>query len=252
MDLSKEWYRSEFVKHESMLSHTSVENEFNNYIAIAEGNLDYVIKNQDDDSFRNPEGKGRLSENELQNLRYHFVVATAMITRYCVMNGMELEKAYNLSDFYILKMDKSYSISEIVDLHNAMCFDFCNKMNILKKSQVLSKPVVLCMDYIYSHIHSRITIKQLAEHTDLSESYLSKLFCKEIGMPVSTYITLQKIEKAKNMLSYSDYALADIANYLAFSSQSHFIQVFQKHVGVTPHKYRDKHFRNQWEHMTAN
>lgn len=148
-------------------------------------------------------------------------------------------------------MDKLNTIAEIVSLHNTMCFDFCNKMNIIKKSQILSKPVVLCMDYIYSHIHSRITIKQLAEHTNLSESYLSKLFCKEIGMPVSTYIALQKIEKAKNMLSYSDYSLADIANYLSFSSQSHFIQVFSKYVGVTPHKYRDKHFRNQWDALST-
>mgnify|MGYP003303072813 CR=1 FL=1 len=49
---------------------------------------------------------GKLSENKLQNIRYHFVVTTAMIARYCVHNGMEQEKAYGLSDFYILKMDK--------------------------------------------------------------------------------------------------------------------------------------------------
>lgn len=251
MDISKEWYRSEFVKHESLLPHTPVEKEFNDYIAIAEGNLEYVKENHNNDSFKNPDGKGKLSENELQNIRYHFVVATAMITRYCVMYGLELEKAYNLSDFYIQTMDKCTSVSEIVSLHNTMCYDYCNKMNILKKSEVLSKPVVLCMDYIYSHLHSKITIRQLAEHTNLSESYLSKIFCKEIGMPVSTYITLQKIEQAKNLLSYSDYSLADIANYLAFSSQSHFIQVFQKHEGITPHKYRSKHFRNHWEAMST-
>lgn len=249
MDISKEWYRSEFVKHESLLPHTPVEKEFNNYIAIAEGNLEYVKKQHNSDSFRNPDGKGKLSENELQNIRYHFVVSTAMITRYCVMYGLELEKAYNLSDFYIQKMDKCSSVSEIVSLHNTMCYDYCNKMHILKKSEVLSKPVVLCMDYIYSHLHTRITISQLAKHTHLSESYLSKIFCKEIGMPVSAYITLKKIEHAKNLLSYSDYSLAYIANYLAFSSQSHFIRVFQKHEGITPHKYRNRHFRNNWENL---
>lgn len=249
MDISREWYRSEFIRQESPLPHTPVETEFNEYIAVAEGNLEYFKKNYHRESFENPVGKGILSENKLQNMRYHFVVSTAMITRYCVMNGMELEKAYNLSDFYIQKMDKCSAVSEIADLHQTMCFDYCNKMHILKKSEILSKPVVLCMDYIYGHIHSRITIKQLAAYTNLSESYLSRLFCKEIGMPVSAYITLQKIEKAKNLLSYSDYPLADIANYLAFSSQSHFIQVFQKHVGMTPHKYRNRHFRNNWEDL---
>lgn len=250
MNISKEWYKDEFIQHESLISHTTIETELNDYLAVAEGNLDYLAKHVSADSFSNPEGKGRLSKNDLQNMRYHFVVSTALITRYCVMRGMEQEKAYTLSDFYIQKMDKCSSIREIAELHNTMCYDYCNKMHILKKSQILSKPVVLCMDYIYSHIHSRITIKHLAEYTNLSESYLSKIFCKEIGMPVSTYIVLQKIEKAKNLLSYSDYPLVDIANYLAFSSQSHFIQVFQKHVGMTPHKYRTQNFRNNWDDMS--
>lgn len=247
MDLSKEWHREEFIRHEALLPHTTIETEINEYIAIAEGNLDYVTQNWNNDAFTNPMGKGRLSEDDLQNIRYHFVVATALITRYCVMRGMEQEKAYSLSDFYIQKMDKCSYISEITQLHQTMCFDYCHKMHLLKKSHILSKPVVLCMDYIYGHLHSRITIKQLAKYTNLSESYLSKVFCKEIGMPISNYITLQKIEKAKNLLSYSDYSLVDIANYLAFSSQSHFIQVFQKHVGTTPHKYRSLHFRNNWQ-----
>ncbi len=249
MDITREWYKSEFIKHESLLSHIAIEEEFNEYIAIAEGNLEYVTQNRNDESFRNPDGKGKLSDNPLQNLRYHFVVATSLITRYCVMNGMELEKAYNLSDFYIQKMDKCNEEKEIVELHNKMCYDYCNKMNILKKSEILSKPVVLCIDYIYSHLHTRITIAQLAEYTKLSPNYLSKLFSKEMGIPVSAYITMQKIEKAKNLLSYSDYSLVDIANYLAFSSQSHFVQVFQKYAGITPHKYRDKHFRSHWEDL---
>ncbi len=252
MELSKEWYKSEFINHELLLSHIPIEREFNEYTAIAEGNLDYVRRHHNNESFINPEGKGILSENKLQNIRYHFVVATALITRYCVMNGMELEKAYNLSDFYIQKMDKCSSISEIAALHNTMCFDYCNKMHILKKNEKLSKPVVLCMDYIYSHLHTRITLKQLAEYANLSENYLSKIFCKEIGMPISKYIALKKLDQAKNLLSYSDYSIADIANYLSFSSQSHFIQVFQKYIGTTPHKYRNKHFRNHWEDLSEN
>ncbi|MBO5292841.1 MAG: helix-turn-helix transcriptional regulator [Lachnospiraceae bacterium] len=86
----------------------------------------------------------------------------------------------------------------------------------------------------------------MALTTAIPESfYLSKLFHKEIGIPVSEYIMLQKVEKAKNLLCYSDYSIVDIANYLTFSSQSHFIQVFQKFAGLTPRKYRDRYFRRQ-------
>lgn len=247
MDFHKEYYRSEFIQHEILRERRSIEEEFSYYIAVAEGDIEYVTENIKAHTFINPNGAGILSDNPLQNMRYHFVISTAMISRYCVNSGMEQDKAYGLSDFYIRKMDKCKSIHEIEEVHQSMSLDFCNKMLLLKKSQIVSKPIVLCMDYIYSHIHHRITVKELAQHVNLSESYLSKLFSKEIGVPISEYIALQKVEKAKNFLCYSDYSITDIANYLAFSSQSHFIQVFQKYAGLTPHKYRDRHFRNNWE-----
>lgn len=247
LDLSKEWYRSEFIQHELLVPHRLMEAEFTFYDAIATGDLDYVTENCKNHTFTNPEGMGKLSENPLQNLRYHFVVTTAMITRYCVNAGMEQEKAYSLSDFYILKMDSCRTIEEIGKLHTTMCLDLCKKMNLLRSQQILSKPIVLCIDYIYSHLHFRITIKELADYLEISESYLSRLFLKEIGTPLSQYILDLKIEKAKNLLQYSDYTIIDISNYLSFCSQSHFIQVFQKKTGMTPHKYRTRHFRTNWE-----
>ena len=249
MSVTKEWYRSEFVNHEMLEAHRTLENELSFYDAIANGNIEFVEENCKRKDFTNPDGMGVLSNNPLQNLRYHFVIGTAMIIRYCVHAGMEQEKAYALSDFYIQKMDKCQSIDEISKLHDVMCIDLCKKMNELRRSQILSKPIVLCIDYIYSHIHNRITVKELAEHLNFSESYLSKLFHKEMGLPISQYILKLKIEKAKNLLQYSAYSIIDISNYLSFSSQSHFIQVFQKYTGMTPHKYRTKHFRSDWVEM---
>jgi YesN/AraC family two-component response regulator len=231
--------------------HRVIETEFTFYDAIADGNMEYLEENCKNNTFTNPDGMGKLSENPLQNLRYHFVVTTAMVTRYCVHAGMEQEKAYSLSDFYILKIDKCQNIDEISKLHYVMCHDFCNQMNILRRSQKLSKPIVLCIDYIYSHIHYRITIKELAEYINISESYLSKLFHKEMGLPLSQYILNLKIEKAKNLLQYSDNNIVDISNYLSFSTQSHFIQVFQKKTGLTPHKFRTMNFRSKWDQISV-
>ena len=36
------------------------------------------------------------------------------------------------------------------------------------------------------------------------------------------------------------------ANYLSFSSQSHFIQIFENYTGLTPKKYRDKYYKSMW------
>ncbi|MDE5718010.1 MAG: helix-turn-helix transcriptional regulator, partial [Lachnospiraceae bacterium] len=88
----------------------------------------------------------------------------------------------------------------------------------------------------------RITIEEIAQQIGVSSGYLSRLFKKETGESVSAYIRAQKIQMAKNMLRYSDYTLVDIANRLAFSSQSHFIQQFREQTGMTPKKYRDLNY----------
>lgn len=85
----------------------------------------------------------------------------------------------------------------------------------------------------------------------MSSSYLSRLFKKETGDSVSAYIRKQKIEKARNLLRYSDYSVIEIANRLSFSSQSHFIQQFREIVGMTPKKYRDINYMVQWDIETG-
>ena len=246
MNLRNEWFQEELQKSEESLSHRPLEEEYSFYQAVGSGDLDFVQKNCQENVFTNPEGMGILSTNPLTNIRYHFVVTVAMITRRCVEAGMELEQAFRLSDFYILKMDACTSIEAISKLHKQMALDYTRRMLLVRKKTVISKPIVLCMDYIYSHINRRITVEELAEHTDLSPSYLSRLFKKELNISVSDYILEMKIEKAQHLLKYSDYSLVEIANYLAFSSQSHFIQTFKKLIGVTPKKYRDHYYRVSW------
>ena len=98
-----------------------------------------------------------------------------------------------------------------------------------------------CVDYIYSHIKERITIQVLADHTGLSTNYLSRIFKQNLGVSVSDYIREQKIEKATHLLRYSNKSIVDIANYLHFLHQSHFIQTFERTLpGSLQKKYRDQ------------
>ena len=246
MSLSKEWYNAELKKSESETKHRSPNVEYSFYNAVKTGDMDAVIKNCNEDAFLHMEGTGVLSRNSLTNLKYHFVVTAALLTRYCIDGGLEPEQAYRLSDFYILKMDACTSVRQVADLHHIMAKDFTGKMILQKKSSILSKPVMQCVDYIYSHIKERITIESLASYTGLSSSYLSRVFKKNLGVSISDYIREKKIEKATHLLRYSDKSVIEIANYLAFSSQSHFIQTFESFTGLTPKKYRNKYYKAMW------
>ncbi|MFR0951209.1 MAG: helix-turn-helix transcriptional regulator [Ruminococcus callidus] len=113
-------------------------------------------------------------------------------------------------------------------LHDDACMDYVKRMQQRKIKQVCSKPVSLCLNYIYSHMHEKISTEELAAEVHLHPSYLSRLFREQMGCTLHDYILDQKIQSAKRMLQFSDRSYAEIANLLAFSSQSYLTGLFQK------------------------
>lgn len=239
----KELTYKAFLNREYALRHSPFEKEFEFYDCVKSGDTEGVKRLM---TPLGSSGTGVLSEDPMRNLRYHFIVTVAMITRFCVEGGMEMESAYTLSDLYILKADKCTAPEEIHALHSEAVMDFTVQMNRIAHGTIYSKPVIMTMDYIYDNLHSKISEKDIADHVALSASYLSRLFRREVGVTISTYIAVKRVETAQNMLKYSDYSPLDIGNYLAFNSHSHFISTFKKYTGMTPNEFRKKYFRSNW------
>ena len=239
----KELSHKIFLNREYSFKHSPFEKEFEFYDFVRMGDIDNVRRTM---SPLGSEGTGKLSSNSLQNLKYHFVITIALVTRFCVEGGMEMETAYTLSDLYINKADKAHTEAEIHSIHVDAINDYTARMERIQRQSVYSKPVITVMDYIYDNLHTKITEKDIASHTKLSTSYISRLFHKETGVTVSTYITVKRIEAAENMLKYSDFPPSEIGGYLAFSSHSHFISTFRKITGMTPGEYRKKYYRSVW------
>jgi len=72
----------------------------------------------------------------------------------------------------------------------------------------------------------------------VSESHISHLFGKELGITFSSYLTKVRIEKAKQMLISEDYSVSTIAEMVGYDQSGYFSKVFKKHVGITPGKFR--------------
>ncbi len=243
MSYEKELIYQEYVQRENGILHAPYDPEFRFYSAVKEGNT-ALVKKLCREPLMKKKGLGKLSDDPLQNLKYHFAITAAMLARSCIEGGMELPKAYSLSDFYIQKADRMKRPEDVSALHSVMCLDYAERMKQLMKNRICSKPVALCVDYIYDHLHQKITVPILAEYAGLSENYLSRLFRKEMNASISQYILAKKIETAENMLKYSDYPISEISATLAFSSQSYFTEVFRKHTGMTPMNYRAHYFRS--------
>lgn len=244
MNIEQKLTHQAFLNREQSMSHLAYERENAFFSAIQNGDVAGV------QTLYEPLGTsemGKLSENPLRNLQYHLIITVALITRSCIEGGMVMEEAYNLSDIYIQSIDKCKTPDEIHMLHRELVTDYAQRMHLLKTQNRYPKAVIVCMDYIYDNLHTRLTLGELADAAGLSVTYLSKLFRREVGMTVKEYITRKRIQAAENMLRYSEFSCLAISDYLCFSSESHFIQVFRKYTGETPKRYREKYFRVRHE-----
>lgn len=83
---------------------------------------------------------------------------------------------------------------------------------------------------------SDILVSEL--HRDYS--YLSKLFSTTEGITIEHFVILQKIERVKELLTYDQQTLSEIADELSYSSVAHLSAQFKKVTGLTPTQFKQQ------------
>lgn len=237
----REIHYREYLNRENNFRHASYDKDQEQYDLLRRG--DPRAADIADARFREPYRSQMLSDDALRSQKYMFVAAAALASRTAVQAGVGYELAFNASDLYIQKADQCETAEELFALVRDMFLFYAKQVAAQEKKNIYAKPVIQCMDYIYYHLNEKIRLQDLAKAVGRNPTYLSELFKKETGYTLSDYILNRRIETACNMLRYSDYSFVEISTILAFSSQSHFIQVFKKKLGMTPREYRTRFYR---------
>ncbi len=97
------------------------------------------------------------------------------------------------------------------------------------------------VDFIREHHHQRLTVEDLANHADLSPRQLHRKFREVFGLSVQDFLIKTRIQAASDVLLHSDLSIAQIAADFGFCDQSAFTQLFRKHTGLTPLKFRRRY-----------
>jgi AraC-like DNA-binding protein len=82
------------------------------------------------------------------------------------------------------------------------------------------------------------SLTQLAEASTLSKFHLLRLFAKTFGATPLEYAQLRRVDRAKDLLRYSQLSITRIAEMLGYESQSAFGRKFRRHGGTTPRAFR--------------
>lgn len=215
--------------------HHTYQEEVKTMDYIREGNLEEVVGAVE----LLASTAGKLSENEIRNERNVGICSITLATRAAIEGGAAPAKAYKLSDLYINKIDQCKRMTEIFEYRKRSLYDFAKLVVEERAKRANSRYTEQCKEYIRKYYHQKIYISDIAKALGISESHLSRIFKKETGESIQEYSMHMRIERAENLLKYSEASLTEISEYLCFSSQSHFGKVFKVYKNMTPKQYRD-------------
>lgn len=231
-----------FERRENLEKHTSYASEREEYQVIRNGQVELV-----EGLFqRIPDGTpGILAKSSLRHNKNMFIAAITLFTRAAIEGGVPEETAYAMSDGYIQTVEECGNREAIERLRKKAALRFAEEAKKYGQRHY-SPQIEKAMDYISLHLHTQISLSDIAHASGLSSYYLSRTFKKETGSSLVEYIQKERIEAACNMLKYSDYSAAEISQYLCFSNQSYFIRIFKKYQGMTPNRYRKTRKENRF------
>ncbi|MFC5406103.1 response regulator [Cohnella soli] len=93
--------------------------------------------------------------------------------------------------------------------------------------------------FIENNYDRTITLDDVAKHVHLNASYLSFLFKELTGQKYIDYLTLYRIEKAKEFLMQTNHKVHEIGEMVGYENPRYFTLVFKKYTQQSPNEYRN-------------
>lgn len=93
-------------------------------------------------------------------------------------------------------------------------------------------------DCVLNHVDKEVSVRFLAEALFMNKTYVSEVFKDKTGIPLTEYMSMVKMERAKLLLEDDKLKIYEISDKLGFKDVEYFSRVFKKHTGQTPTNYR--------------
>ncbi|WP_379140874.1 response regulator [Paenibacillus sp. sgz500992] len=93
-------------------------------------------------------------------------------------------------------------------------------------------------EHIHKHYGDDLTRNDLAEIVYLNPDYLARLFKRETGVSLGSYVIQVRIAAAKHLLETTNMSVYTIANKTGYNNYSYFSKLFKQEVGLSPNEYK--------------
>lgn len=117
----------------------------------------------------------------------------------------------------------------------------------MEKNQNTEEDIVRTLaEYISNHYDRNLTVLELSEMAGMEVKRFSYLFGKVMGECPKKYITLVKIEHAKELLIHDTISITEVSSLVGIEDSLYFSRLFKKYTDMSPSSYRECFGKNPW------
>ena len=124
--------------------------------------------------------------------------------------------------------------------------EFAGKETDIRKVDCnIYKGILYQLEIRQIFLDTSLSLKKLSELRETNQTYLSNVVNKYFGCNLKELVNGQRVEYAKELLSFGRCALNDLPRSCGFASKSAFYSAFSKVVGVSPLSYQSRERRKR-------
>ncbi|MDE5823153.1 MAG: helix-turn-helix domain-containing protein, partial [Lachnospiraceae bacterium] len=189
----------------------------------------------------------RLSD-ELRDYKNYTIAFNTLFRKKAEEAGVHPVHIDLCSNQHVQLIEQVTSREQCYTVWSKITLDYCRliRKHTLKDYSLLTQKIIT---YINSDLTADLSLKAMSDWLNVNASYLSTLFKKEVGMPLTDFVNRQRIEQAKKLLIVTELPTKTIAQQCGIPDIYYFSRLFKKRTGVTPKLYRENATREHDPHQ---
>jgi Response regulator containing CheY-like receiver domain and AraC-type DNA-binding domain len=126
-----------------------------------------------------------------------------------------------------------------LEKYTLSAIDECIGVLTEHKQSRMSPIIIKACTIIHDSLSQEISLEEISRRVEISPFYFSKLFKEETGENFIDYITMARMQMAKDLLRDQSRSIKEISAEAGYSDPNYFSKLFKKIVGLTPTEYRE-------------
>lgn len=174
--------------------------------------------------------------NNIRNEKNYCIILMEKISWFAIQMGVDVMKCLSMRDYYIQEIEKQTQVMNVLTIRDGAIVYFTKLLHEISMHSY-SLMIRRVIQYINAHIYDPLSLTDIEKHLFISNAQLRRVFKKEVGISIGSYIQKQKIILAKYLLMLQ-IPPCTVAKELHFYDLSHFTKAFKKHTGMTPLQFQ--------------